>query len=217
MHPHKCSDLCRDAGGLPSIARIISAQNDNLPDALATFATLISRSEPNALATLNIGGLVMLTDLLSSQNVDTQFLALKCIASLCAFPKVLELIPPVGTMTAVLSSLLVSDSVDIIGLALELLGTICVHDVHREHLAATGKLSVVANLLANKNELIQQMALRLISSLCSSDKMDDPIRDKIGELGLLPSIISMISSTNGNVAQYATNALRESCRSFKNR
>jgi hypothetical protein len=43
------------------------------------------------------------------------------------------------------------------------------------------------------------------------------VRDVITDIGVIPSMLSLLSSPNDNVRTYATIALRESCRAFKNR
>jgi hypothetical protein len=125
--------------------------------ALLALAKLAENSEPNSLAIVDVGGLVLLLDMITSPNEETQFLSLKCLATLCSFPKVVAALPPGGVTTTAIAQLLSSPNLDVVDQVVQMLGILCTDDANRIALLATAKLGELAKLLSMNNEPLQQV------------------------------------------------------------
>lgn len=226
----------RKSGGMTSLMSIISTPNtENLLLSLAILTKLVDGNNENALAIVDVGGLVVLNDFMLSggqQEVVLQSLyCLNCVAA--ASEEVVQLISSFSSdMVPQLMNLTNNAASEIIAAALQLLGTMATSSVYRKEIATATKVKfiwddkliefqpcMIAWLDNRKSDQIRRSTLRLIGGICSSPIMDDPLRDIPLDLGILPTIVNLLVTPNNtcDIQSQASFALKHAARSFATR
>ncbi|PRP80289.1 hypothetical protein PROFUN_11767 [Planoprotostelium fungivorum] len=213
----------RKSGGMTSLMSIISTPNtENLLLSLAILTKLVDGNNENALAIVDVGGLVVLNDFMLSggqQEIVLQSLyCLNCVAA--ASEEVVQLISSFSSdMVPQLMNLTNNAAPEIIAAALQLLGTMASSSVYRKEIATATKPCMIAWLDNRKSDQIRRSTLRLIGGICSSPAMDDPLRDIPLDLGILPSVVNLLVTPNNtcDIQIQASFALKHAARSFATR
>src|SRR5690606_38899240 len=139
----------------------------------------------------------------------------QCMKEIASCGQMVEAFCSVDANTApILTSKLASNNANMVEVCLNLLATLCVREEYRQAVVSAGGVQMLPTLLTMNDANVRRQIVRLIGSLCSSEAVDDPVRDLMGELGCLPTIISALETPDPEIQQEASFALKHCCRSF---
>jgi len=215
-------DQLRKSGGITALMSVVSTPGtENLLLGLATLTKLVDGNDSNALAIVEMGGLVVLNDFMLSggqPEVTLQSLyCLNCVAS--SSEEVVKLISSFAPdMVTNLVRLANTTTPDIMGASVQLLGTMSTSVTYRQSVASATKHHL-STWLDSKTDQVKRSTLRLIGHICASPAVDDPIRDIATEMGLITEIINTLTTPSTVVDMYsqASYALKQAARSYANR